>query len=50
MHPFTTAGRTGSVFPSNAPDSPAIYLNTFSDEGRKVYEAARAAGIAWMLS
>ena len=33
-----------SVFSGANSDLPIIYLNTFSDEGRKVYEAAQAAG------
>lgn len=36
--------KTVSVFPSFEPETPIIYLNTFSDEGQKVYEAAQAAG------
>ena len=44
MRTFTAGGKRVSVFSSNAPNSPVIYLNTFSDEGQKVYEAARAAG------
>lgn len=44
MHTFTVGGKRVSTFPSSTPDSPVIYLNTFSDEGKKVYEAAQAAG------
>ena len=44
MHTFTTGGKIASIFPSNTPNSPVIYLNTFSDEGQKVYEATQAAG------
>lgn len=33
-----------SVFPTTFPDAPAIYLNTYSDEGQKIYEAAQATG------
>lgn len=33
-----------SIFLSTKPRTPIIYLNTFSDEGRKVYEAAQATG------
>ncbi len=32
------------IFLSTKPRTPIIYLNTFSDEGRKVYEAAQATG------
>ena len=31
-----------SIFLSIKPDAPIIYLNTFSDEGQKVYETAQA--------
>ena len=33
-----------SIFPSFEVNAPIIYLNTFSNEGQKVYEAAQAAG------
>jgi len=33
-----------SIFPSLEANAPIIYLNTFSDEGWKVYETAQAAG------
>lgn len=33
-----------SIFPSLEANAPIIYLNTFSDEGQKVYEASQAAG------
>ena len=33
-----------SIFPSLEATAPILYLNTFSDEGQKVYEAAQAAG------
>ena len=33
-----------SIFLSIKPDAPIIYLNTFSDEGRKVYEATQTTG------
>ena len=33
-----------SIFPCLEATVPIVYLNTFSDEGRKVYEAAQAAG------
>ena len=44
MYTFTTNGKTISIFPSLAATAPVVYLNTFSDEGQKVYEAAQAAG------
>ena len=37
-------GKTVSIFPDNKSGSPVIYLNTVSNEGRQVYEAAQAAG------
>ena len=44
MFHFATGNKTASVFPSLEANAPIIYLNTFSDEGKKVYEAAQAAG------
>ena len=41
---FATGGKTVFVFHSNRPGSPVIYLNTYSNEGQKVYEAAQAVG------
>ena len=38
------SNKTVSIFLSTKPDAPIIYLNTFSDEGQKVYGAAQAAG------
>lgn len=43
MHTFTADSKTVSIFSSTESESPIIYLNTFSDEGQKVYEAAQAA-------
>ena len=43
MHTFTTDNKTISIFPCSESESPVIYLNTFLDEGQKVYEAAQAA-------
>lgn len=40
----TTEKKAVSVFPATFPGSPVIYLNTYSDEGQKVYEAAQAVG------
>ena len=33
-----------AVFPCVVPNAPIIYLNTYSNEGQKVYEAAQTAG------
>lgn len=44
MQPFTIGSKTVSIFPSTEPETPITYLNTFSGEGQKVYEAAQAAG------
>ena len=43
MYIFSTQGKTISIFPGLEATGPIIYLNTFSDEGQKVYEAAQAA-------
>lgn len=42
MYEFTIGGKNVSVFPSAEPDTPVIYLNTYSDEGRQVFQAAQA--------
>ena len=44
MYTFTINEKTVSIFPSLEANAPIIYLNTFSGEEQKVYEAARAAG------
>ena len=44
MQIFTIDGKTVFIFSSTEPGAPIIYLNTFSAEGQKVYEAAQAAG------
>ena len=44
MHIFTISGRAVSIFTYTEPEAPIIYLNTFSGEGQKVFEAAQAAG------
>ena len=44
MYSFSTKGKTISIFPSLEVNAPIIYLNTFSNEGEKVYEAAQTAG------
>ena len=44
MRAFTINGKTVDVFLASEPGTPIINLNTFSDEGQKVYGAAQAAG------
>ena len=44
MRTFIIAGKTVSIFPSSDPGTPIIYLNTFSDEGQKVFKEAQAVG------
>ena len=44
MQPFIIGSKAVSIFPSTEPKVPIIYLNTFSGEGLKVYEAAQAVG------
>ena len=43
MYTFTSSGKTVAIFPSSEANAPIIYLNTFSGEGQKVYEAEQAA-------
>ena len=43
MCTFSTKGKTITIFPSFAVNTPIIYLNTFSNEGQKAFEAAQAA-------
>lgn len=44
MYTLSTKGKTISIFPSLEATAPIVYLNTFSDDGQKVYEASQAAG------
>ena len=44
MHIFKIGSKVVPVFLTTEPGTPIIYLNTFSDEGQKVYVAAQAAG------
>lgn len=44
MHTFVTGGKTVCVFPAAEADAPVVYLNTFGDEGQKVYDALKASG------
>lgn len=58
MTSFTVEKKNVSIFPAARPDRPVIYLNTFEEEGRQIYELAQAAncpdfslvtvsGLAW---
>ena len=44
MRRFSVGGKTVSVFLSEEPGAPVLYLNTFGDEGERVFAAARADG------
>ena len=44
MYAFIKDRKAVCVFLCTEPGAPIIYLNTFSDEGQKVYGAAQAAG------
>ena len=44
MYTYKIDGKTLTFFPRAESGAPIIYLNTFSDEGKKVYESAQAAG------
>ena len=44
MDSFEAGGKTICVFPAAGPDAPAVYLNTFGEEGRAVFDALTAAG------
>lgn len=37
MHTFTADGKTVSVYPSERPGAPILYLNTFAEEGQRVW-------------
>ncbi|WP_353733977.1 alpha/beta hydrolase-fold protein [Oscillibacter sp.] len=43
MQVITTKHKTISIFSYAGSECPIIYLNTFSNEGQKVFEAAQAA-------
>ena len=43
MISFTTENKTVNVFPSNEPDKPVVYLNTFNHEGEKVFQQLQAS-------
>ena len=44
MHTVTVVNKTISVFSATTQGAPIIYLNTYSDEGQQVFEAAQVAG------
>lgn len=44
MRIFSISSKTIAVFYGNKPGSPVIYLNTYSDEWKQVFEATQAAG------
>ena len=44
MHTFMENRKTVKIFFSTATDAPIIYLNTNTDKGQQVYEAAQATG------
>lgn len=44
MHTFIIGDKHIAVFPCVVPNAPIIYLNTYSNEGQKVFEAAQVAG------
>ena len=44
MYSFIKDSKAVCVFLCTEPGAPIIYLNTFSDEGQKVFEAVQAAG------
>ena len=43
MCEFTMGGKSVSVFPGTEPGAPVIYLNTYANEGRQVFQAVQAA-------
>lgn len=44
MDTFAAGGKTVTVFQGDEPEAPIIYLNTFAEEGQKVFEALQALG------
>lgn len=42
MRTFTAGGRAVTVFPADTPGAPVVYLNTFGEEGQKVFDALPA--------
>lgn len=44
MHRFLISGKTIEIYQCVEPGAPIIYLNSFSNEGQKVFEATQASG------
>lgn len=44
MYTFMADRKTVSIFPSDEPGAPVIYLHTVSDEGQKIWQVAQDAG------
>lgn len=44
QHLFHISGKTVAVYPSSAPDSAILFLNTFAEEGDKVYQELHRCG------
>ena len=44
MPTFMSASKTVSVFPGAEPNTPVIYLNTYANEGKQVFEVAQKTG------
>ena len=44
MDTFVADGKTVTVFSAARPGAPAVYLNTFGEEGQAVFDALTAAG------
>ena len=50
MVQFSEGGKTVAVWPGAGADRPVVYLNTFGDEGERVYRELRAdAGLDFTL-
>lgn len=43
-HLFSISGKRVSVYPGSAPESPILFLNTFAEEGDKVYQELQNCG------
>ena len=44
MHTLSIDSKAVSIFQTGISGVPVIYLNTYSEEGQQVFEAAQAAG------
>ena len=44
MTSFTIENKTVDVFPAAEPDRPVIYLNTYGQEGRQVFQQLQSSG------